>query len=496
MSLPNTVDVLVVGGGPVGMAAACTILNNLPQESRASFKLLVVDRNISVHHIPQNQSRAIGLHARTFEVLAEFVDEPEVREKQTGIRGRESAPILQDAASVPDRVDSVTQSLLERGILLTKGGLRLSGRPKPILHMKMASALQDSQFQQICCIPQRVTEAVLRARLNALGANVEGGWTVVDIVKKGREGKVLVTLEHDKLGRHDVETDFVVGADGGHSAVRQLSGLAFPRQSMKEPMILADVKTADERWPFEYKTLGYEGVEGGDTFCKLGFGLLLPMPGNWLRVAANFLPPDFDPGLNHVRGPNSGGHVEGHGPTREQMQWVLDQYLPTDAEWMEGGSGDRSKKPGEIVEMRWSTVFKIHHGIVRSYLEPETGRIALIGDAAHVHSPMGGRGLNNGIQDATSLGMTLVENLDSTQEARQTALQSWADERRKIGLMILNETNQQTVMATLKNPILQFLRNCLLRLLAFFPSVSREMIRNMTGITSRPEGWKPNLLNA
>ncbi|KDN52664.1 FAD/NAD(P)-binding domain-containing protein [Tilletiaria anomala UBC 951] len=492
--LPDRVDFLVVGAGPVGLTVTCAILNNLPAAQRSERSLLLIDKLPSPDHVPQNESRALALHARSFEVLADVVDAPEERQRylRAAVRGRDSAPLLPDITDVPDKVQSVTQALLERGEHIQHASMRLHGRVQPVLRGGFAS-LHDTQFRQVCAVPQRVTEAVLRARLADLRHAIRSGWSVVHLEKSpgsfAKGQPVAVTLEHAQLGTHILQADFVIGADGGHSSVRALSGLAFPRNSYDRPLLLGEVTLADPRWPWQYPSAGFNGLEATNIFSSNGFLLLVPVPGGRIRLAANFGPPGFDPKTAGKRS-EGGGHVEGNRPTIPHLQWILDNWGPAvPTEWIDGGKGDRTVKPSTIVDCYWSSTFRIHHGIVHHFLDPESGSIALIGDAAHCHSPMGGKGLNTGIHDATSLAMTLVRNLDASRDARLRALRAWADERRKVGLGVLKGTHSLTVMASLRHPILVRLRDLLFRILAWVPGIAKRIARETACLSDRPRGW-------
>ena len=111
-------------------------------------------------------------------------------------------------------------------------------------------------------------------------------------------------------------------------------------------------------------------------------------------------------------------------PSLEFMQAVLDARGP-------------STNPGRIHDVAWSSRFHIHHRVAET---PRKGRILLCGDAAHVHSPAGGQGMNTGIQDSVSLAETLASTLKDGDEAR---LDSWAARRHQVARDVVALTEQK-----------------------------------------------------
>jgi 2-polyprenyl-6-methoxyphenol hydroxylase-like FAD-dependent oxidoreductase len=107
---------------------------------------------------------------------------------------------------------------------------------------------------------------------------------------------------------------------------------------------------------------------------------------------------------------------------------------------------------------------------------PRKGCVLLCGDAAHVHSPAGGQGMNTGIQDAVSLADALADVLAGADEAR---LDAWAAERHKIAEGVVTLTDRMTRMATLRSPAGRALRNAAIGFAGHIPSLGRALARNI-----------------
>src|SRR6185295_14030842 len=126
-----------------------------------------------------------------------------------------------------------------------------------------------------------------------------------------------------------------------------------------------------------------------------------------------------------------------------------------------------------VHDVAWSSRFRIHHRIAST---PRRGRALLCGDAAHVHSPAGGQGMNTGIQDAMSLAPLLAEVLRGGDAA---VLDRWAAERHRIAADVVSMTDRMTRMATLTSPLAQSLRNAAVALLGHVPPVRAAAARRL-----------------
>jgi 2-polyprenyl-6-methoxyphenol hydroxylase-like FAD-dependent oxidoreductase len=137
----------------------------------------------------------------------------------------------------------------------------------------------------------------------------------------------------------------------------------------------------------------------------------------------------------------------------------------------------RAFGPGRLVvtDLLWGTRFHIHHRVADSY---RSGRLLLAGDAAHVHSPAGGQGMNLGITDAISLADALTEVLHGGSD---TTLDAYATAQRRRAGQVLKLTGRLTRIATLPRP-LRPIRNSGMRLAARVPAVRRQLAVQLSGL--------------
>ncbi len=124
----------------------------------------------------------------------------------------------------------------------------------------------------------------------------------------------------------------------------------------------------------------------------------------------------------------------------------------------------------ESKRMVWSSRFRVHHRVADRF---RFGRIVLAGDAAHVHSPAGGQGMNTGIQDAVALGGALVAVLSG--ESEESALEEYERRRRAVAQRVVVLTDRLTRVATLRARSARAVRNVALRSLGRFPAFRRNL---------------------
>jgi 4,5-epoxidase len=243
-------------------------------------------------------------------------------------------------------------------------------------------------------LSQADVEAALRRRVTDLGGQIEWGREVTDAEPDSRG--VVVGLADG--GRRRV--DWLVGCDGAHSSVRGLAGVGFPGVPFAERFLLVDVH-AD--LPLSRQSI-YAWLEGESVFGAF------PLPGQdvWRLMA-----PAADPG------------AEAEPMTDEAILAEVARLL-----------GERTAcDPALIRDPEWVTSFRVHRRLADTY---RTDRILLAGDAAHVHSPFGGQGMNTGIGDAENLAWKLAMVANGT--AGHELLDSYEAERRPVAAQAIRST--------------------------------------------------------
>ncbi len=315
----------------------------------------------------------------------------------------------------------ITDRLVARGLKVSD--FRLRDRDHVLLTMNFDHIPSKYRFALLC--PQNVTEEVLGERIAELGGAIERPRVLQAL--HPQEDHVIARIS-DGDSFQDVEARWVVGCDGSRSFVRETAGIAFEGGSYAESFVLADVHL---RWPI-----------GRDEVSLLlspdGMVLVAPLPGDHYRIVATVReePPAQ--------------------PSRDFVQAILDQRGPIAA-------------PAVVEDVVWSSRFRIHHRVAARFRQ---GRIVLCGDAAHVHSPAGGQGMNTGIQDAASLAAPLAEALRSGDLA---GLDAWAEQRRANARRVVRLTDRMTRAATASSLPARTLRRLALGIASHLPPLRQRM---------------------
>jgi 2-polyprenyl-6-methoxyphenol hydroxylase-like FAD-dependent oxidoreductase len=335
-------DVLVVGAGPTGLMAAS-------QLARWGVRVRVVDAAAN----PSSGSRGKGLQPRTLEILDGL-----------GVSGR----------------------------LIATGRFRLpirrhgaDGTHQDVDPHPGVEPTPDSPYARTLVIPQWRVEETLRELLTGHGVEVEWGTEVVGLAQSP-EGVSVELADGSRIA-----ASYVIGCDGGSSAVRELLGVSFLGETDEDVrMLLGDVVL--------------DGLDRDHWHMFLGATgrmlALCPLPAtDTFQFQAPLLP---------------GDPVE---PSLEAFQAVVDEAVGTGRVRLRGAS--------------WLSRWRLNVRMVDRY---RVGRVFLAGDAAHVHSPAGGQGMNTGIQDAANLGWKLAHVLAGADPA---LLDSYEAERLPVDAGVL-----------------------------------------------------------
>jgi 2-polyprenyl-6-methoxyphenol hydroxylase-like FAD-dependent oxidoreductase len=262
----------------------------------------------------------------------------------------------------------------------------------------IAFAPEDSPYAFIAMVPQDVTEKLLVADLSRKGGSVEYETTF----RSAEPGNGGVSVAVDRRGRAEtIRASFVVGCDGAHSAVRHLLNIPFEGAMYEDSFLLADIET-NETLPADELQL---------CPSERGPAAIFPMSATRRRVVATIDRP------------------EGEAPSLELVRAILRERAPSGI---------------EARALIWSSYFRIHHRhVARLRADP----FFIAGDAAHIHSPFGGQGMNTGLQDVWNLAWKL--DLFLRGRGNEPLLDSYDAERLPVIRRVIETTHRLTrIMGT------------------------------------------------
>lgn len=295
-----------------------------------------------------------------------------------------------------------------------------------------------SAYNFALMIPQRETERLLIDHLTTFGVTVERHVELMGFAEAGTH--VTATLRHADGREEVVETPWLIGCDGAHSTVRHGLAVAFEGSAQGDDWLLADIRVEGDGAP--------AGDEIATYLHRDGPLVVFPMPGGRARVIA-------------TAGRTDPAHPRPD-PTLADVQAVVDQ---------------RAGRGIHVVDPVWLTHFRINERKVSQYAH---GRVVLAGDAAHIHSPAGGQGMNTGMQDAINLAWKLAMVVRG--EAAPLLLDSYSPERNAVGDMVLRNAGRLTDLATMSHPAAQAARNLAIRFMLGFHAVQDKMAATMSEV--------------
>lgn len=276
-------------------------------------------------------------------------------------------------------------------------------------------ATPESQFPGMFAISQVDTEAFLETRLAGLGVTVERPVTVKSVVQADDVATVILVKADGS--EEVVRAKYVVGCDGAHSIIRHSMDVEFQGDAYAQEFILADTM------------IDWDGLNG-KAHLLLGADLLMLLP--------------FGAGRARIVLSRPHSLSSQADPTLYDFQTALVARLPV------------GEKP-RLHDPVWLARFHLHHRCATKYRD---GRLFVAGDAAHIHSPVGGQGMNTGIQDSVNLGWKLARVLKG--DRADALLDTYHEERWPIGQNLLNKTDQLFTFFTSDSPIFSSVRELLL----------------------------------
>ncbi|WP_270181241.1 FAD-dependent monooxygenase [Alkalihalobacillus sp. CinArs1] len=311
----------------------------------------------------------------------------------------------------------VSDKFVKEGIPLTAVHIRNGGEDKAELRLKdIGGAL--SPFPYVLSLPQDVYERLLVKELENAGVEIE--WNTELVSFTNQEDGVKVILKQD--GHEECQFDYICGCDGAHSTVRHGMETDFPGGTYDQQFFVADVEAESD------------SLVLGDMYMNMeanGFFVFMPVRKKGIIRLIGIVPEDV----------------------RAIDFWEI---YPT----------VQKKLDLTVSQVNWFSTYKVHHRVSEKFRE---GRVFLAGDAAHIHSPAGGQGMNTGIGDAVNLAWKLASVVKG--KASRDLLETYEQERRAFANSLVSTTDR-----AFTNIIGQHRRGKVLRTV-FFPYVLPFLLR-------------------
>lgn len=306
---------------------------------------------------------------------------------------------------------------------------------KTLAHMRFEP--HESPYAFVSMVPQDVTEKLLVEALQRRGGHVEYETSFVSAQQSS--DRVTAVLEHHGE-QFEVTATFLVGCDGAHSAVRHLLDLPFEGAEYNDVFILADAET-NETLPADQLQL-----------CPSEHGpvAIFPMSATRRRIVATVDRADSDT------------------PSLELVQQILRQRGPAGF---------------EARNLIWSSYFRIHH---RQVAQLRMGRMFIAGDAAHIHSPFGGQGMNTGLHDIWNLAWKL--DLAVRDRASEALLESYSAERRPVIKQVIEITHLLTKAMGTPNRFAQAIRDTMIPMVSRLAPFQHAFVQRLSELGIAYEG--------
>ncbi|MDR3656859.1 MAG: FAD-dependent monooxygenase [Mycobacterium sp.] len=285
----------------------------------------------------------------------------------------------------------------------------------------------DSAYPFTLTTAQTETERVLGDHLKSLGITVERGVELLALSQDDQAAHLSLRGEDGKT--EQVSASWVIGADGGHSTVRKMLGAKLAGSFVGQRFLLGDVDAEH--------SLDLDSMH--TFFAPEGPVVVLPMALGRMRFLAEVHDAPDTPLNMH--------------PTQDELQAIVDRRI--------GGI--------RLLRSHWLTSFEIHHARVTAY---RWGRVFLAGDAAHIHSPAGGQGMNTGMQDAFNLAWKLAAVVNG--DSGDALLDSYEAERLPVADSVIAFTDRLTRAGTLSG-LPRRIRDVAIRMVSHVPAARRVM---------------------
>ena len=325
----------------------------------------------------------------------------------------------------------ISQQLIDRGLVLHKARMHEGDTVRA--HLTFDGL--DTAYSFILVCTQDQTEDVLTTRLRELGG-AEIRAIEVTAIEADDTGATATYVAGGVLIQ-DVHAKWLVGCDGMHSIVRQSAGIGFEGGNYDENFVLADVEMETP--------LGRENLDL--FFSREGLLLIVPLPHDRYRIIATV-----------PEAPSA--------PSLEDVQQILDARGP-------------QQQRCHVTGVVWSSRFRVQHRVADQLRK---GRVLLCGDAAHVHSPAGGQGMNTGIQDAISLAPVLHAAVTTGDES---GFAEWEKKRLAIARTVVSTTDKMTRVAASDSALSHLVRNIVMGAVEHSTTLQHALAERLSEIDNR-----------
>ena len=364
-------------------------------------------------------------------------------DKKSGITDKTKALTLQSRTMEVFEDMGLIEEVLEKGRPVA--GFSFYTEGKRIFHV--ASAELDTPYPYIMLYPQFETERSLYNHLNSLGVEVE--WNT-DILKLHQNrGEIQVSLKHPSGEIEQIEPDYLIACDGGRSFCRKALNVKLEGETFDSEFLIADLKLDWDNPPTKDEWHGY--------FTDRGFVLIASLDGenSWRMVTE--VPWDIQD-----ESADDSSHYEQ--PTFAEFRKMFELLNPI---------------PNlKLSEPNWMSRFRIHRRIIDRFRH---GNVFFAGDAAHLHSPAGGQGMNTGIQDAYNLAWKLA--LVCRGVANPELLDTYNTERYPLSKQQVQTTDAAFKMMLLRHPVSRAIRDRLASLLINLEPIQQRMEKRLAMLT-------------
>jgi 2-polyprenyl-6-methoxyphenol hydroxylase-like FAD-dependent oxidoreductase len=310
----------------------------------------------------------------------------------------------------------VTETLLDCGEVSPSVRLHVGGREIPV--QLSGFEMSDTPYPHLLFVRQAVVEAVLSQALADRSLEVERGIEVIDLHHHADGAEATLRRAGMSEG---ASCRYVAGCDGPASTMRRLAGVGWRGGSYAQEIVLADLELEADLASEAHVVTGRDGL----------LFVFAPGEGATWRLLAT----------RSRRGAADHSDAPGGAVSIDELQGLL----------------DRAGLQAHVDDVTWSSRVHLEHRIASQYRH---GSLFLVGDAAHVHSPAGGQGMNTGIQDALNLGWKLAFAATDTPDptTAEVLLETYDRERRPVARKVLAMTHALFWGEAGTDPVARFAR--------------------------------------